>query len=115
MQSYILNKSKDNFVMVEKIHDFSNEITLWDILKKYYGFTPYKFDAPINYVNKIKQKLNLPFLKKTTISNRRLMADINNKHFEVYFDDYNVDLAVNGEMIFSGRRFNNKHFLSLIQ
>lgn len=95
--------------------------TLYEILTEDLGFKQNIIDVPINSREQWKQDFLPNFLLKifpVKTENKTveswLVNKIGDNSYEVLFDDYNVMLRKNGEMIFDKRRFDDKEFISLL-
>lgn len=116
MEPYVLNKKENHkFILIEKLNYPSKEMSLWDILKIYYGFDLIPSLRPISYVEKIKQKLGLPTKKpEVYFLMDWLSAEINDNEYKVFFDSWSVALFKNGTIIFDDSKFENGEILQLI-
>lgn len=95
--------------------------TLYEILIEDLGFKQNIVDIPINSREQFKQDFMPKFFVKLfpvktekKAINSWLVNTIGDNSYEVLFDDYNVMLRKNGEMIFDKRRFDDKEFLDLL-
>ncbi len=97
------------------------EKVLYDVLTEDLGFKQKNIEVPINNWQQFKSDFMPIFLLKyfpiKTVGlfcKSWLVKQIGDNYYEALFDDYNVSLRRNGEVIFDKRRFDNKEFLDLL-